>query len=95
MTNAPNPDEELVELIKAPVPAIAEMLMSMLQANGIPAHVDGRLLQDEWAMAQKALGQAGVTVEVPASRLDEARAVLAEARRAGEAMEAGDDSEQS
>ena len=77
---------ELVDLIKAPAPAIAEMLMSMLRSNGITAHVDGRLLQDEWAMTQKVLGQAGVTVQVPRGQLDEARAILDEARKAGEAM---------
>jgi hypothetical protein len=80
-------DFELVHLETAPSPPIAEMLLEMLQDRGIPAYVNGRLLQDEWAISQILLGRVGVSIQVPRKHLEAAKKILAEAREAGREME--------
>ncbi len=75
-TKETHDDFDLVELLVAPNPVIAEMILSMLRAEDIPAHVNGRYLQDEWAIAQMVLGRTGVTVQVAAKDLERARDVL-------------------
>lgn len=75
-TKHTNEDFDLVDLIVAPNPPIAEMILSMLRTEDIVAHVNGRYLQDEWAIAQMVLGRTGVTVQVAAKDLERARDVL-------------------
>ena len=71
-------DPELVELLTAPDPAIAEMLLGILRNHSIPALLEGQNLQDEFAVSQALMGQSGVTIRVPRNRLDEAKKVLDE-----------------
>jgi hypothetical protein len=74
---------EIVVLETAPSPSVATIVVALLQAEGIPAYVNGSLLQDEFALSQRLLGLSAVEIQVPADRLAEAREVLAAAREAG------------
>ena len=67
--------------------AEAQVVAALLRAAGIPLYMDGRLLQDEFAISQAVTGGVGRQIMVPESRLEEARAVIAEARKQGESME--------
>jgi hypothetical protein len=73
---------ELDEVMTADSISEAQVVAALLRGAGIPLYVEGRLLQDEFAMAQAVSG-AGRTIMVPASRLEEARAVIAAARGEG------------
>lgn len=72
-----------VMLIQCQTQFEAMLVVSILAANGIPAHADGLELQDEWAASQKMLGNIGQEVRVPASSLAEAQRILEEAHEAG------------
>lgn len=74
-------DPGLVTLAWARTEAQAYLIFGLLKGAGIPAYVSGALLQDEWAMFQKLTGQLSVEVKVPASHLEDARALLEEARQ--------------
>jgi membrane protease YdiL (CAAX protease family) len=63
-------------LARAPNAAIAGLWVSMLEAAGIPAHVPGQYLTDEWAATQRIVGNVGADVFVPRERLEEARRVI-------------------
>ena len=70
----------------------AELLASILESEGIPAFVDGRYLQDEFAMPKKILGfDYFVKVRVRKEHLEEARRILELARESGKAMEEADE----
>jgi len=85
-------DVELVTVESTSDRAIAQFVLSILRDAGIPAFVDGALLQDDWAMARKLPGRLSTGVQVPKDRLDEARSALGKAReRAGGPGEAGED----
>lgn len=82
----PTPEHpEPVSLIHAKTPAEAQVVAALLRAAGIPVYVGGRLLADEFAVTQAAMGLAQVAVQVPADRLAEAKALLEQARRDGRA----------
>lgn len=57
-------------------PAQAKVFVAMLQAEGIPARVDGDDLVDEFAAAQRLMNLMGTRVLVPTSALAEAQAIL-------------------
>jgi hypothetical protein len=90
-----NDDLELVDLETASTPMMADLLLGLLKTAGIPAYVGGRYLQDEWAISQIVLGRVGVKVQVPRKHLEEAREVLAEAKReaASRASETDDEAD--
>lgn len=70
----------------------AELLASILESEGIPAFVDGRFLQDEFAMPKKMLGLGhGVQVRVRKEQLEEAKKILEMARESGKSLEETDD----
>lgn len=68
------PIEALVKV--AATPAQAKVWVSMLQANGIPARVDGDSLVDEFAAARRLMNLMGCNVMVPANSLEQAREIL-------------------
>lgn len=80
-----NPDAvELVVVEKASNSFEAELIAGILESAGIPAMIDGRFLQDEFAMPQKMLGMKGVKVCVRKEDLEDARQVLADTREAAD-----------
>ena len=68
------PIESLVKV--AATPAQAKVWVAMLQANGIPARVDGDSLVDEFAAARRLMNLMGCNVMVPANSLEQAREIL-------------------
>lgn len=70
-------DTGLVVARVANTPGEAKVLVALLQAEGIPAHVDGESLADEVAMSRRAMNLNGVRVLVPGSHLELAKEVLA------------------
>ena len=79
----------------ATTPNEAKILVALLQAEGIPAHVDGEALADEVALSQRAMNLQGVRVIVPTSSLEQAREILAdtavpEAELEAQALAAGE-----
>jgi hypothetical protein len=84
MTKDPEHPEP-VRLIQAHTPAEAQVVAALLRAAGIPVYVAGRRLTDEFAVSQAAMGLAQVDVQVPGDRLEEAQALLEQARREGRA----------
>jgi len=79
--------EALDEVMRADSAEEAQVVAALLRANGIPLYMDGRLLQDEFALSQAVTGGVGRKIMVPESRLEDARAVIAAARKEGESME--------
>ena len=70
----------------------AELLAGILESEGIPAFVDGRFFQDEFAMPKKLLGlDYRIKVRVRKEHLEEARRILELARESGKAMEEADE----
>lgn len=76
-------DPDIAVLETARTPLAAELIVAVLRAEGIPAYVEGALLQDEFAVSQRILGLGGVRIQVPRERLEDARKALAAAREAG------------
>ncbi len=77
----------MVVVTSASSPAIAQSIAGLLEAEGIPAYVEGVSLQDPVALSHELMRTSGVNVKVPRSGLDAARRVLEEARRAGMLLE--------
>ena len=75
---------EPVQVTTARTPFEADIIVSILNGAGIPAYRPGGLLVDEFAMSQQMMNLQGVTVYVPANRLEEAREALAEADAQGQ-----------
>lgn len=78
----------------ATTPNEAKILVALLQAEGIPAHVD-EVLADELAMNPRAMYLQGRRVIVPTSSLEQAREILAdtavpEAELEAQALAAGE-----
>lgn len=76
--------DDFVFLTHAKSPLMARMLVSLLESEGIIAIAPGTDLKDEWASVLQVTGQIGCEVQVPAGKLDEARAILQAAKEAGE-----------
>ncbi len=66
---------DLVRLTTAQSVFEAHMICGILADHGIPGHVPGENAMDEWGAAQRSMA---VRVEVPESRLEEAKKILAE-----------------
>jgi hypothetical protein len=77
---------ELVEIKTARNAIEAELIVSILEAAGIPTMLDSRYLQDEFAVPRKMISGEGTAVYVRKEQEEDARRVLAEARAAGEAL---------
>lgn len=60
----------------ASTPAQAKVFVSMLQAEGIPARVEGDSLVDEFAASQRLMNLVGTRVMVPTSALQRAQEIL-------------------
>ncbi|MEC7584338.1 MAG: hypothetical protein VYE77_08470 [Planctomycetota bacterium] len=60
----------------ATTPDHAKVLAALLQAEGIPAHIDGQGLADEFAIPQRLMNTQGVRVLVPAGSLESAQDIL-------------------
>ncbi|MEZ6036899.1 MAG: DUF2007 domain-containing protein [Planctomycetota bacterium] len=63
----------------ATTPDQAKLYVAMLQAEGIPAYVEGAALADEFAMSRTMLNLSSVKVMVPPSTLEKATEILAPA----------------
>ena len=61
----------------AATPEQAKVWVSMLQAHGIPAHVDGESLVDDYAISRRLMNLLGVRVMVPGTCVERARELLA------------------
>lgn len=82
-------DPEIITL-SAHSPFEAQVVATILQDAGIPAYVSGRMLTDPVAISQELMNVAEVEIQVPADRLDEARKVVEEARKAGKLLDRPD-----
>lgn len=60
----------------ANTPAQAKIFVAMLEAEGIPARIDGDTLADEFAASQRLLNLSGTRVLVPTSALQRAQEIL-------------------
>lgn len=60
----------------AATPGQAQVWVTLLQANGIPARVDGDSLVDEFAASRRLMNLMGVNVMVPADCVEQARELL-------------------
>lgn len=70
--------EPLYRVVRtANTPDQAQLFVALLQAEGIPAHVDGAGLADEFVTSRRMLNLAAVKVLVPTASLEQAREVLA------------------
>lgn len=57
-------------------PEQAKMFAALLQGEGIPAHIDGDGLVDEFATSRRLMNLASVRVMVPTASLERARDLL-------------------
>lgn len=76
--------ESMVKLLTAKNNIEAKIIAALLETAGIPTHVPGQSLQDEFAMVQNMMGVGAVDVMVPPDALEDARRVVADARDAGQ-----------
>jgi hypothetical protein len=60
----------------AATPEQAKLYVALLQAQGIPAYVDGGMLADEVATSRALMNLAGTNVLVPTASLERAREIL-------------------
>lgn len=60
----------------AATPEQAKVWVALLQAEGIPARVDGEALADEFAMAMRLMNRTGVKVLVPTASVARAKEIL-------------------
>src|SRR5262249_39953970 len=69
-------DDSFELLGRAPNASLAGLWASLLESNGIQAHVPDRFLADQWATTQGMTGNVATEVFVPRSRLEEARRII-------------------
>ena len=60
----------------ASTPHEAKIYVAMLQAEGIPAFIDGASAADEFAISQRLLNTLNVKVMVPTEAVERAREIL-------------------
>jgi hypothetical protein len=60
----------------ASTPSQAQIFVAMLQAEGIPARIEGDSLTDEFAASRRLMNLMGTKVMVPTSSLERAREIL-------------------
>lgn len=71
------PPKDPVVVRTASTPSQAKVFVTLLQAEGIPAYIEGDSLTDEFAASQRLMNLLGVKVLVPASELARAAEILA------------------
>lgn len=76
-------EKDLVRLDVARTPFEAQVLLTVLENAGIPAHVSGLLCPDEFAITQLTMGARTVEIAVPRDRQQDAMAAIAAAREQG------------
>ncbi|HEX6810070.1 MAG TPA: DUF2007 domain-containing protein [Planctomycetota bacterium] len=70
-------DKPLSAVVRvAASPAQAKIFVALLQAEGIPAYVEGDSLADEFASSRRLVNLIGTEVKVPTSSLERAREIL-------------------
>ncbi len=86
-----HPEPDLVKLTEISEPALLPVVVGMLQSAGIRPVVDGDEIMGLWPVGQPVAGWTGwgrglsAVIHVPANRVEEARALLAEVEdQAGE-----------
>jgi hypothetical protein len=79
---------ELTVFKRASSPIEAELIAGVLRSAGIPVHVGGGMLTDEFAVTQRMLNLSAVDVLVPSDRVDAAKAALEAARASSAEVEA-------
>ncbi|MCA8976684.1 MAG: hypothetical protein KDC98_18325 [Planctomycetes bacterium] len=67
---------DLVTVRVANTPIQAKMFVALLQAEGIPAHIDGATLVDEFAISQRLLNATGTAIKVRRQDLELAQELL-------------------
>lgn len=82
-----DPRRELTVFKRASSPLEAELIASVLRSAGIPVHVGGGMLADEFAVSQRLMNLSSVDVLVPADRLEAAEVALEEARASSAEVE--------
>ena len=92
-------NEPISTVVKvASTPDQAKIYVAMLEAEGIPAFVDGNSSADEFAMSQRMLNVSNVRVQVPTEAAERALEILKptevdEDDLTRQAMDASDDPE--
>ena len=82
---------ELVEVASARNTLEADLIVTILEDAGIPATIDNRYSQDDFAVPSKMLGfDEGVKVRVRKQDLEEARRVLEETHESARALDDGE-----
>lgn len=71
----------------ANTPAQAKIFVAMLQAEGIPARVEGESLTDEFATSRRMMNLTGTKVMVPTKSIERAREILEPMQVDPEALE--------
>lgn len=85
-----HPEPNLVELTEISEPALLPVVVGLLQSAGIRPVVDGEEIMGLWPVGQPVAGWTGwgrglsAVIHVPADRLEEARALMAEAEAQAE-----------
>ena len=69
-------DSDISVVTVAKTPFDAQVIAGVLRGADIPVYVGGRMLTDEFALAQALANLQRVEVKVPTSRLDDARNAL-------------------
>ena len=78
---------DLIVVERAKSPAIASLIVQILKFEGIPAYVGGCLLQDEFAISQRMVGNNCVDIQIPRSCLREARRALRVLKESGKLLD--------
>ena len=82
-----HPEPGLVKLTEVAEPALLPMVVGLLQSAGIQPVIDGEEIMGLWPVGQAGAGWTGwgrglsAVVHVPADRVEEARALLAEVEK--------------
>lgn len=80
-------EPDIVTLESVSTPAVASLIVQALKFEGIPAYMEGCLLQDGFAISQRVFGNNCSEIQVPRSCLAEAQEILKNMREAGKLLE--------
>jgi len=86
-----NSEPDLVVVKHLSDPASAKLVAQILLARNIPAFVNGAELLDEFAVSQMMLGNVACDVQVPREYEEQAKTVLAAAKKAGKHLAESDE----
>jgi len=85
--NSMSNEKDIVVLVSIKSPVVASYVVQALKFHGIPAYVGGCLLQDEFALSQRAMGLNCTDIQVPRSCLKEAREIIEIMKEAGKHLD--------